>query len=178
MRMALVAGILCIGAASGCGYTTRSLITKEYHTIYIPPFTNKVDITNEMNIGSRYRLYRPMIESDVTRAVVNQYILDGNLKPLKEGAADLILKGDVVEFRKDPLRYTDNDEVLQYRVSIVINMSLWDAKNNAEIWHENRFTGDTTFFVSGLEAKAEDAAINDAVKDLARRVVERTIEQW
>lgn len=163
---------------SGCGYTTRSMISDKFRTIYVTPFVNKVDITSEADAGSKYRLYRPMIETDITRTVNNRYLFDGNLKPAKEELADLVLKGEVMEFRKDPLRYLDNDTVSEYRVNLIINISLWDKKENKLLWQEDNFTGDTTYFTQGSQAKSEDAAVNDALSDLARRVVERTVEDW
>ena len=162
----------------GCGYTTRSAISDKFLTIYVAPFVNKIDISNEANAASKYRLYLPMIETEITRYVNDRYLFDGNLKPAKEELADLILKGEVVEFRKDPLRYLDNDEVSEYRVNLVVNISLWDRKENKLLWQENGFTGDVTYFTTGSQAKSEDSAVTDAFNDLARRVVERTVEDW
>ena len=48
-------------ASAGCGYTTRSMIINKYRTIYVTPFLNKVNITNEVNSGNKYRIYRPTI---------------------------------------------------------------------------------------------------------------------
>ena len=92
--------------------------------------------------------------------------------------ADMVLKGELVDFRKDPLRYDNGDNVLEYRVSIVVNLSMWDKKANTLIWQENNFTGDTTYYVSGATSISEAAAVNNALTDLARRVVERAVEQW
>ncbi len=169
---------LLITVLSGCGYTTRSMVSDKFLTIYITPFINKIDITNEANAANKYRLYRPMIETDVTKYVNNRYLFDGNLKPAKEELADLILKGEVIAFRKDPLRYLDNNEVSEYRINLVVNISLWDRKGNKLLWQENNFTGDTTYFATGSQAKSEDIAVNDAFNDLARRIVERTVEEW
>jgi len=163
---------------SGCGYTTRSMITNKYRTIYIAPFVNKVNITSEVDSGSKYRIYRPMIESDITDYVSNRYLFDGNLRPGEEKSADLILKGEVVEFRKDPLRYDNSDNVSEYRINLVVNISLWDRQENKLLWQENNFTGDTTYFATGAQSKTEDAAVTDALNDLSRRIVERTVEQW
>ena len=92
--------------------------------------------------------------------------------------ADLILKGEVVEFRKDPLRYDDSDNVSEYRINLVVNISLWDRQESKLLWQENNFTGDTTYFASGAQAQSEDAAVVNALNDLSRRIVERTVEQW
>ncbi len=164
--------------ASGCGYTTRSLISNKYHTIFIAPFVNKIDVTQESAVASKYRVYRPLLESDITNAVVNKYIFDGNLRPVEENAADLVLKGELLEFRRDVVRYTENDDIEEYRLNLVVNISLWDRKEDKLVWQEQGFTGDTTYFTMGSQAKSEDAAVSDAMKDLARRIVERTVEQW
>jgi len=154
------------------------MISDKFRTIYVRPFVNKIDISNEVNSANKYKIYRPMIESDITKYVINRYLFDGNLRPGKEETADLILKGEVVEFRKDPLRYTDNDEVSEYRINLVVNISLWDKKEDVLVWEENNFTGDTTYFTAGPQGKSEDAAVTYALTDLARRIVERTVEQW
>jgi len=163
---------------NGCGYTTRSMIADKYHTIYIVPFVNKIDITSDTDTGSKYRIYHPMIETDITRAVVGRFILDGNLRPTKQPTADLTLKGEVTEFRKDPLRYADDDTIEEYRINLVVNISLWDNKDNKLVWEEKGFTGDTTYFTTGSSAKSQGTALSDALKDLARRIVERAVEQW
>ncbi|MFA5090576.1 MAG: LPS assembly lipoprotein LptE [Candidatus Omnitrophota bacterium] len=179
----LLMAACCITAlAAGCGYTTRSMISDKFKTIYVVPFVNKIDITNEADVANKYRIYRPLLETDITRAVTNKYFFDGNLRPTKEELADLVLKGELMEFRKDPLRYTDNDnEVAEYRVNIIVNLSLWDRKENKVVWEEKNFTGDTTYFTNYSTTgtpKSEDQAVTDAISDLARRVVERTVEQW
>jgi hypothetical protein len=165
-------------AISGCGYTTRSLIADKFKTIYITQFANKIDLTRESDTANKYKLYRPMLEQDVTQAVINRFLLDGNLRPVKEGVSDLTLKGELVEYRRDPLRYTSTDEVEEYRISLIVNIELWDNKENKSLWKEQYFTGDTTYFTIGQAAKTDDAAVSDAIKDLARRIVERTVEQW
>lgn len=163
---------------TGCGYTTHSMVSNKFKTIYITQFANKVDITQETYSANKYRIYRPMLETDITRAVIDKFLFDGNLKPVKSESADLVLKGELMEFRRDPLRYTDSDEVEEYRINLVVNIGLWDNKENKLIWQENNFTGDTTYFVTGQAAKSETTALNDAISDLARRIVERVVEQW
>ncbi len=163
---------------AGCGYTTRSMISNKFRSIYIASFTSKIDITREADTGNKYKIYRPYLETDITKTVINKFLLDGNLKVVKEGAADLVLKGELVEFRKDPLRYSDSDEVEEYRVNLMVDIILWDNKDNKLVWEEKGFTGDTSYFTTGASAKSESLAINEAITDLSRRIVERTVEQW
>lgn len=167
---------------AGCGYTSRSLISEKFRTIYVMPFINKIDVTWEAYTADKYKVYRPMLETDITKYVNNKFLSDGNLRPGKEESADLILKGELVDFQRQPLRYTDNDEVEEYRINIAVNISLWDKKENKLIWEEKNFTGDTTYFTSfatgNAVKKSEDTAVVDALNDLARRIVERAVEQW
>ncbi len=169
---------LSVLLSGGCGYTTRSMIASKYRTIYIVPFMNKIDITKETDTGYKYKIYRPMLETDITKSVINKYLFDGNLRPVKEESADLILKGGLVEFRRDALRYADDDTVQEYRLNLVVNISLWDRKEDKLVWEEKNFTGDSTYFTTGSSAKSEDTAISDAISDLSRRIIERTVEQW
>lgn len=168
---------------TGCGYTTRSMLSGKYNTIYIAPFLNKVDVTQESFSANKYRIYRPMLETDITKKVINRYLFDGNLKPGKEATADLVLKGELVEYRKDPLSYTqDTENVTEYRINIYVNISLWDTKENKLLWQENNFNGNYSYFTADSDSASvkvpEATAVNNAVEDLARRVVERTVEQW
>lgn len=167
----------------GCGYTTRSMISSKYRYIYITPFVNKIDFTQETSVASKYKIYRPMLETEITKAVIDKFIFDGNLKSKKKDAADLVLKGELVEFRKDPLRYSESDEIDEYRLNIMVNISLWDNRENRLLWEEKNFTGDFTYFpvtstLTNVVKKSDTQAVVDAVKDLARRVVERTVEEW
>lgn len=179
----LVAGYCLLTAIAGCGYTTRSMISNKYRTIYITPFVNKIDITKEADVGRKYKIYRPRLETDITTAVTNKYLFDGNLKPTKKENADLVLKGEVVEYRKDPLRYSESDEVTEYRMNLAVNISLWDNKENRMLWEANGFTGYVDFYTSfytlaNVTKLSDDQAINSALDDLARRIVERTVNEW
>jgi len=180
-----LSAICCLLPAvfSGCGYTTRSMLYGKYSTIYIAPFLNKVDVTQESFSANKYRIYRPMLETDITKKVINQYLFDGNLKPVKETQADLVLKSELVEYRKDPLTYTsDSENITEYRVNIYVNLSLWDQKENKLVWEEKNFNGNYSYFTNYASGNviqiSEDSAVNKAVEDLARRIVERTVEQW
>ncbi|MFH1355364.1 MAG: LPS assembly lipoprotein LptE [Candidatus Omnitrophota bacterium] len=180
MKRLLILLVVCCSLCLvvGCGYTTRSLIVNKYSTVYITPFVNKVDITEEIYAQNKYRVNRPMLETEVTGKVVNRFLMDGNLRPISAELADLTLKGEVVEFRRDPLRYDDNENITEYRINIVVNIKMWDNIDDRLLWEENGFTGDTTYFATGSEAISESQAVTNALDDLARRIIERTVEQW
>ena len=184
--MFLVSGCwLLVFVLAGCGYTTRSLISKDYRSIYVEHFVNKIDITGDTSVARRYKLYHPLLENDITRSVIDRFILEGNLRVTSEEDADLCLRAELVDYRQDALRYTGTDykDVEEYRASIYVNLSLWDNRSGSLLWEIDNFVGDTTYFTgkttsSTGTAKSESAAITDAIEDLARRIVERVVEAW
>lgn len=173
--------MVCIAAVAvvpGCGYTTRSLIADKYSTIYITPFKNKIDISGE-TITHNYRLYRPLLETDITSAVVQKFLIDGNLKPVRQREnADLVLEGELTDFSKDAVAYNSHDNVREYRVNITVKIKLTDIEAGQALWELPSFTGSATYFLAGSNASSEAAAITEAIKDLSRRIVEQTVDQW
>lgn len=163
---------------NGCGYTTGILLPAEYKTIYVENFANKIPITEEISDMHRYKTYHPLLEVEVTQAIIDRFIYDGHLKVVKKQDADIILTGALVDFRREPTKYGYDDSIDQYRMVILVDMEAVDAKSNKVMWAEKNFAGSDYYFTTGAQQKSESAAITDALKDLARRVVERTIEVW
>lgn len=161
----------------GCGYTTRAFISKEYKTIYVAPFVNKIDITKETESLRKYKLYRPLLERDIQETVILRFNRDGNLKVTTKDESDLILEAELFDFRRDPLRYLDNEEVEEYRISIEVKVRLKERKED-KILKEANIVGDTTYFVFGPNKKTEPTAIQEAVDDVARRILEYILEDW
>lgn len=165
-------------AIAGCGYTTGSLLPPRLKTIYVDNFKNKIDIGKEVTESTQYTLYRPGLENDVTNAVVERFVFDGNLKIAGRDEANLILRGNLVDYRQEALRYDANDDVEEYRIKVTVDMELIDAANNEPLWKEVGFIGESTYKIKGRFATSEDIARKEAIEDLARRIVERAIEGW
>lgn len=159
---------------SSCGYTTSSTLPSNIKTIYIEPFKNKIDFTT----GTSRNIYLPLLEVDTRNMVIDRFVFDGNLKIAKSHEADLILKGELKKYERSALRYTDDDDVQEYRVHITVSFELWDTGAEEPSWTEKNFVGEATYFVTGPEATSEESAVDEATVDLARRIVERTIENW
>ena len=157
-----------------CGYSTKSALPAHFRTIYIENFKNNVTYTTE----TQRELYLPLLEVKVRNAVINRFLFDGVLKVVKSENADLILKGELKKYERTGLRFTDNNDVQEYRVSVVVSLELRDPSKLEPLWTESNFAGEASFFLSGPSAKSEDAAVQEAIDDLARRVVERTLEDW
>ena len=172
----LTSSLLVLGA--GCGYTTRPGLVSYLQTIYVKPFDNKIDLTQLTNDYQQFPIYRHGLESDVTRAVINRFQFTGLLRPAKPDKADCRLEGELVEFRRDALRYNASQQVEEWRLSVVVNLKFYDLHTNQLEWQEARFTGDTTYFALGANTESEGSALSRAITDTARRIVERTVENW
>jgi hypothetical protein len=179
-KVNLLLSLLFVFLAHGCGYTTHAYVAQTgYKTIYVKPFLNKVNTTSEYSEGSRFQTYFPLLENTITNAVVNRFIFDGNLKVVKEMDSDLVLKGELTSYSRDTLRNvpgTDTPE--EYRVTIFVNLTLSNNKTKNVVWEKDGFAGDTTYFTTGNLVKSEPQALQDATDDLARRIVEATVEAW
>ena len=166
--------LIMLTVLPGCGYTTGSVISDRFRTIFVEPFENKVDYMNQDD----RKIYIPQIETKVREAIIDRFMLDGNLKIAEQGDSDLVLKGRVLGFDRGDLRLTANEDVKEYRLTMTVALTLWDPVNKKIVWEEPSFSGDTTYYTTGSQAKSEATAIQDALSDLARRAVARTIEDW
>ena len=180
---AFLFSLFCLlsSAAAGCGYTTHSVYRGPEKTICVLPFTNKIDILSEQatSLSQRFRTYYPLMETDLRTAVINRFLFDGGLRLAGQDEADLILKGELIDYQRDALRYENNQEdVAEYRISLIMHLTLFKKGEEKPLWEEPNFVGDATYFTSGVQAKSEKTALGEAITDLARRVVERTVENW
>ena len=164
--------------SAGCGYTQKSLLPDHIKTVTIVPVKNTIDLSSEVSQKDRFRVYRPGTEVDVTNAIINRFIFDGNLRIADPASADAVVEAKLIDYRRDPLRYSQADDVQEYRLSVTLDIEVYEAKTHKVLWHDPNLIGDTTFFLSGPRAISEDDAASKAVDDAARRVVEKTIEIW
>ncbi len=178
MRRRRIALIVLCGLLSGCGYTTRPGLASHLKTIYVKPFTNRIDFTELTTGNDRFPLYRHRMEADITNEVINRYQFTGLLRPASLERADCRLEGELVEFRRDPLRFDASQQVEEWRLNLVVNLRFFDQTKNMLLWEESRLTGDTTYFASGPNTETESSALSRALTDLAKRIVERSVESW
>jgi len=180
----------CWVLIGGCGYTTRPGLAAHLRTVFVKPFVNQIDLTQLTTDYQRFPVYRPGMESEITSAVIDRFQFTGILRPARAGQADTRLEGELVEFRRDALRFNAAQQVEEWRLSVVVNVRLYDLTTHPAdggtppeggelpLWEEERFTGDTTYFELGANAESESTARDRAIRDLARRIVERTVEDW
>jgi len=171
--LALCAAVFLI---AGCGYTYKSVITEKYKTIYVETFKNKIELTDKITSKNPYKMYRPGSEQDITNAVIHRFIYDGTLKITRQDEADLIMTGELIDYNRAPVRYDDNDNILEYRVSITVNISVKDTKTGEYLIESKRVATDANYITTGKFEATEADALKLATQDLARRIVEKTAD--
>lgn len=176
-RMLKFFSLWLVVVMSGCGYTMKSGLPENLKRIHVAPVKNGVDLSSEISDKTPFRVYRPGLEVELTNAMINRFIFDGQLKVTDPEKADAVVEATLVDYRRDALRYNEGDEIQEYRLSISLDVVVTQKLDQKILWHD-RVTGDTTFFLSGPRSFSEDEAAAKAVEDTARRIVEKTIETW
>lgn len=157
-------GFLFLLCLTGCGYSFRSTAPHGLQTLYVETFRNQT--------------FEPGLESELTNETIDRFLFDGTLQIAPQEKADAVLTGTLTTYLREPLGFTSAEEVEEYRLTLFVDLTLWDARRKKVLWEEKRFVGDTTFFTTGSAAKSEEKARKDALKELARRIVDRTVEEW
>ncbi len=146
---------------AGCGYTTGTLLPTHIKTVAVPTFANLT--------------YRPGVEVDLCKRIIDRFTFDGNLRIAPSERADSLLQGEVAGYQKQALRYRDNEKIEEYRLILSVNVSFKDLRKDKVIWEAKGFSGKTEYFPA---EKSEEDALTEAIDDLAKKIVDKTIEGW
>lgn len=171
MKRRVIIPVLFFCVLTGCGYTQQAHLPGDIKTIAVPTFAN------EIPPQSRYA-YRPGLEIELTNAVIDRFIFDGNLRVVDESEADAVLKGAIIAYEQEGLRFDDLESIEEYRLFLVVRFDLVDRKTGQILMRERNFSGQADFFTSRTPAGVRRTAANDAVTDLARSLVDRIVEAW
>ena len=163
--------IFLIFSSAGCGYSRQTVIPGNLKTIYVETFKNKIPI-------DAIYAYEPGLEIKITNAVIRRLHRDGNLKVVSREEADAVLEGDLIEFSQGGLRFTGLERIEEYRLFVVVALTLREVKTGKVLWEEQNFSGDESYFVTGSRAGSLGDAADKAIDSLARNVVDRITEDW
>lgn len=148
--------------ATGCGYRVGSLLPADIKTIAVPMFINSTP--------------EPELEAILTNGIIREFIADGTLRIVEEKNADTLLLGEIIDYRREPLRYSKTEVTREYRLLIAVKLTFKDLRRNEVMWEIPRVEGDATFFVGGSLPESERLALPNAIELLAHHVVEKVVE--
>lgn len=157
---------------SGCGYDNKIVLPyKGAQTIAVPMFLNSIPPENILT-------YVAGLETNVTQAVIDELVEDGNLRLMDADKADLILRGELIAYEQEPFRFNRFEQVDEFRLFIVVKLSLEDRRTGQVLWQEANFSGDTQYFINSPRSVPEEQAARQAIGDLAQKIVNRVVEDW
>jgi hypothetical protein len=159
-------GLLVLGMGAGCvGYRLGTTLPPGIASIYIPTFENNTD--------------EPRLETETTRAAIQEFQRDGTLKIAGERDADARLDVVLLKFELLPLRYEKDQSrtTREYRMLIRAKVTV-TRTDNGEVLAERTVVGDEEFDFFGDLATSKIQNLPEAAEDLAHRIVELIVEYW
>ena len=139
------------------------MVGKETHlppgvsSIAIPTFTSKT--------------LEPGVEVPFTQAFLKEFIRDRRVKVVDRAEADSILEGIIKSFSIYSVSYDRSGYALEYRVNIVIDLTL-KKRNGDIIWREKDFLETLTYHASS-DVLISEANKVDAIQRIGRGMAER-----
>ena len=168
--LGLLAGLLLLAAAAaGCGYGfSSSLLPGHIQSVHVALLENRTD--------------RGDLNTALADSLTEAFIENATLKVAGEKSADSVVEGAILEYNRLPFTVDENEQVLEYRIDIVLEVRYVDVRKNKVIWEEERLSGwDTYVFapsVGGQETESEEVGIGRVLTKLTEEILNRTVEGW
>ncbi len=151
---------------AGClGYRVGTTLPPHLKTVAVEHYLNK---TGE-----------PQLEAEVTRAVLQEFQREGQLRIVDAPQADIILSGDLVRYTLEPMRY-DRDRprtVREYR-AVIRAEYLAVERVSGKIVAKGTVEGDATLPTGGDLVTARRGAMPEAARQLAHEIVTAVVSAW
>lgn len=156
---------LALGGAGCAGYRVGSMLPGDIRTVHVPVVVNRTD--------------EPLLEPEVTRAVLSRIQFDGSLRVADAATADSVLNIELTSFRTDGISFRGERDASpsEYRSRIDARFSLVNRKTG-ETMVQSRTIGEATFEADGDLMRAKTDSVPEASIDLARRIVAMLVEAW
>ncbi len=154
--------VVLFALISGCGYTTKPLISRKINSIYIPIFENNT--------------FRRGLEFDLTNAVKEEIMSKTKLRIAQKDSADTILSGKIEKVAESMLSSNVADDIVESRVTIYVDIKLVDRRTGRTLIEEKNLKRSAEFVVRrGENIKT---ASQESLADLAETIVGLLEEKW
>ena len=154
---------------TACGYQIAGRgghIQSGVKTIAIPVFENKT--------------MEPIVEEEFTSAVLKGFIKDSRLEVVDRSQADLVLDGIVTLYKESPLSFDQNQNALEYRMTITTHLRLLQQSTKNVLW-ERDITASSEYMVSSDVMSTRTAkllALKEIAQNLAEEATDRVLWGW
>src|SRR5262245_58418046 len=159
--------VLVAGLSTACGYSFRGNLPSHIKTVAVPIFKNQSDA--------------PGLESAITSAVISAFSSGGRLRVVPVDQADSILEGEILSTQIDGAGFDRNQNVQAYHLTVVLNVTFRDVRQDKVLWQENGLTQVSDFQVMGQVsdtlAQGRGAA-GQAAADIGRKIANAATDQF
>lgn len=156
---------LLLVLAPSCGvYSTKGRTAGNIKKIAVPNLSNETA--------------QPDIESDITTNVRDGLIKDNTLKVVAENEADAVLEGTVKDYKNIPFTFNAALQAEQYRLVIVLDVSLFNPKDNTYIWKDRRIEAHSDYYLETTTDRTYANALVEVYKDIVEGILNATTQEW
>jgi|Deesub1362B_J571_1020462.scaffolds.fasta_scaffold00032_69 outer membrane lipopolysaccharide assembly protein LptE/RlpB len=139
---------------SGCVYSFRGFFPKELKKVGVETFENH---------STRYG-----IEINVTQNFIKGFEEDGRLEIVEPSKANLLIRGKIKSFSKNPHSFDQSGAVSEYKVTLSADIEFINKLKDEEFLPAKSFSG---WAIYKIPDEDEDTGIERASKDLAEKVI-------
>ena len=132
--------------------------------------------------------FEPLLDERLNEAVKKGFLARPRLQVVNDASeADAVFKGNINAFSLTTLSFDPQNEAAEYRVKILADFSLQNARDEKILWQEKNMETTADYFVIqdpqdlarvdiARTRDAEDRAIAEAAKTLADNLVSQVLE--
>ncbi len=140
----------------------------------LPPHLRTVSLTTFKNVSDE-----PQIETTIASETLREFQRDGQLRIKDADEADILLTGEILLYRLDPVRADRNNpkSTLEYKAIIQTHVIARERKTGKVIVDQT-LTGNKNFDGTGDLMSARRNVLPEVSRDLARKIVDAVISAW
>ncbi|MBI5191955.1 MAG: LptE family protein [Nitrospirae bacterium] len=154
---------------SSCGYRFAE------KSAHIPPSVTSISIPVFEN-----KTMEPVIEEEITPAVIREFIKDRRLQVVDKSQSDLVLNGIVTSYKESPLSFDSNQNVLENRITISVHLRLLQP-SSGNILMEKDVTKTAEYRVNSdvmITRAGRFSAIKELARILGEEITDRVLGGW
>ena len=161
-KLWLVLGVALVGCAGIDEFREPAnvILPTNMQKIGLRTFKNR---TQFFGLEDRFRLY---LEQELIR--------DGRMAfEGVEEKADGLLEGEIVNYIKQVVTYDSNNQALEYRLWVIVNVHFFDRRENKILWEEPRLEQSFRYFVETEPGGMTEEDARERVWDFFSRDIGR-----
>lgn len=161
--LSLMGLLLCSGCAN---YQLGSQLPKDITSVYVPTVKNQTD--------------EPLLENEITKAILDRLQRDGSLKITTEENADAILYVTLTSYTIEALAFDTQNRARpdEYRLLLKARVEMVRRDNGKVLTRNSGLQGRDDFPLTGDLTSAKRSGLPGAAEDLARYIVAAITEAW